>query len=41
VIEGLSDGERVATTQVARLESGVKVRVASGPAGQGGAGAAQ
>ena len=31
VIEGLKDGETVATTQVARLDTGSKVRIASGP----------
>jgi RND family efflux transporter MFP subunit len=30
VIEGLKDGEQVATTQVARLDTGMKVRVAQG-----------
>lgn len=39
VVEGLRENERVATTQLARLDTGAKVRVASGPAGRRGANA--
>ncbi len=34
VDEGLNDGDRVAVTQVARLDTGSKVRIAAGPAGK-------
>ena len=41
VIQGLRDGERVATTELARLDSGVKVRVISGLAARPGSAPAE